>query len=60
MREHFSQLERDSAAEEMLVLSRSYDQGPLSLFPPSVNSNLYADIVKYGIDKAPKLISLLV
>ena len=25
-----------------------------------MNSNLYADIVKYGMDKAPKLISLLV
>ena len=59
MREYLGQLERSSIVEEMLGLCRSYNQGPLMCFPPSVNSNMYVDIVKYGIERAPKLITLL-
>ena len=56
----FRSMERSSILEEMLSMGRSYNAGPLNSFPPSVNKNLYADVVRYGLEYAPRLMSLLV
>ena len=34
-------------------------QGPLSDFPPSINSNVFVQIVKFGMEKCPRTLSLL-
>ena len=59
VREQFSFMERSSMLQEMLQLSRSSNNSPLSAFPPSVNSNLYASIIRLGLQHSPKLLSLL-
>ena len=60
VRSQFSLMEKSSILEEMLGMGRSYNKGPLNSFPPSVNRNLYADIVRFGLENAPKLMALLV
>ena len=49
VREQFSFMERSSMLQEMLQLSRSSNNSPLSAFPPSVNSNLYVSIIRHGL-----------
>ena len=60
VRSQFSLMEQSSILEEMLGLCRSYKKGPLNSFPPNINRNLYADVVRFGLQHAPKLLSLLV
>ena len=60
VRNQFRLLEKSSILEEMLSMCRSYSQSPLNSFPPNINRNLYADVVRFGLERAPRLISLLV
>ena len=60
IRNQLSTMEKSSILEEMLSMGRSYNKGPLNSFPPNVNRNLYADIVRYGLENAPRMISLLI
>ena len=60
IRGQFSRMEKSSMLEEMFSLGRSYNKGPLNSFPPNVNRNLYADLVSFELENAPKIINLLV
>jgi hypothetical protein len=60
IRSQFSKSEKSSILEEMFSLGRSYNKGPLNSFPPDLNRNLYADVVSFGLENAPRLLSLLI
>ena len=57
VREFFVRRESSSNLEDLLVLSSS--PSPLNQFPPNINRNVYSDLISFGLENAPGLISLL-
>ena len=56
----FQQLETSSSLEDFLEMGRDESKGPLKTFPPSVNENIYNNIVKYSLDKSKNTVMFLV
>ena len=56
----FQQLETSSSLEDFLEMGRDETKGPLKTFPPSVNENIYNNIVKYSLDKSKSTVMFLV
>ena len=50
-------LSHDICFEEVVKINTK--SGPLVDFPPSVNSNVFCDVVKFGLEKAPQTIAFL-
>ena len=57
VREFFAQREASASLEEMILLSSM--KGPLSTFPPSVNENVYCDLISFGLAHSKGIISFL-
>ena len=50
-------LSHDICFEEVAKINTK--SGPLVDFPPSVNSNVFCDVVKFGLEKAPQTIAFM-
>ena len=48
----FQQIETSSSLEDFLHMGRSTTNGPLKVFPPSVNANLYHEIIKFSLERS--------
>ena len=57
VRNYFSTRENSSNLEDLLALSSS--STPLNRFPPDINSNIYSDIIAYGLQHSRGMIVLL-
>ena len=57
VREYFLKRESSSNLEDLLVLSS--EKSPLTVFPPDINSNLYCDLILFGLDNTPGMIFFL-
>lgn len=60
LRDHLANVEQNVCYEQMVTLGRSTSYNPLRAFPPDINSNIYVDIVDFGLEKVPSLIRMLV
>ena len=57
VRRYFVSRENSSNLEDLIVLSSA--RSPLTLFPPNINSNVYCDLISFGLEQAPGLIFFL-
>ena len=59
-RSFLQQMEQAVCLEELIHIGRSYVNGPFQTFPPNVNQNLYAEIIKFGLKHSRKTVLFLV
>ena len=59
VRSSFSRLEQMSLFESLLGIGHSHVNGPLKIFPPDINRNLYADIIRFSLENCQGVVSLL-
>ena len=57
VRDYFLKRETSSNLEDLLLLSDT--KSPLTEFPPDVNSNVYCDLISFGLEHSPGLIAFL-
>ena len=57
IKEYFRRKEASSRLEEMMLVSRI--KGPLSEFPPDINSNVYSNIINFAVDHCPDILQML-
>ena len=58
VRDFFSKRENSSNLEDLMSLSSS--STPLNTFPPDIDSNIYCDIISYGLKHSKGMIVLLI
>ena len=59
-RNYLQEMQDSSFLEEMIHIGRSYIGGPLKTFPPNVNQNVYADIIRFSLVHCPQTVRFLV
>ena len=59
-RSYFKEMQNSTYLEEMMHIGRSYVEGPMKTFPPNINKNVYADIIRFSLEHCCHTVLFLV
>ena len=59
-RSYFVEMQNSVYLEEMIHIGRSYIKGPMKTFPPNINQNIYADIIRFSLEHCCHTVMFLV